>query len=202
MNPNRIVVNSPTGSGNVFCQNLLLRNLDLELKWINHNILGFEKYANNLFILRNPYDVIASGIEIRFEDGSEDYESGFMDDIDFRIKDKMILHVANYQRFINMAQHYDYITTVSFEFLTKQPDKFLNFVSDKFDIPFAEKRHTAEDVIWQIANNKEIATRVPREKTELRKKIDLAVHNYEPLKHTYEEYILFRDTIQSTENML
>ena len=41
-----------------------------------------------------------------------------------------------------------------------------------------------------------------RQKTEFRKRVDEFVKNYEPVKHAHKEYLLFRDTIQSTENML
>lgn len=197
----RIVVNSPPGSGNVFCQHLIQQNLVAEIKWVNHDILGFEREADsiNIFILRSPYEVVASGIEIRFNDASEDHQSGFSDDVDFRIKDKIILHLGNYHRFINMARHYDSVTPVSFELLTKDPDGFLEYISKKFDIPFKKDRRSAEQIKEDIKGVKDVSTRVPREKSDFRKKIDLAVKKYEPLKHAYGEYILLRDEIQKDE---
>jgi hypothetical protein len=128
-------------------------------------------------LLRNPYDVIASGIEIRFLDtANEKNQSRFFDDVDFRIQDKIIRHLSEYNRFMNLAKRYDNeITTISFEFLTKTPDKCLEYVSKKFDIPFNETRWSDERIKEDIKNSEHAPTRVPREKSEFRKKIDLAV---------------------------
>jgi hypothetical protein len=200
----QIALNSPPGSGNVFFQHLVQRNLNVDIKWSNHNLLGFEKNQDNIFLLRDPYDVIASGIEIRFiNTANEEDQNKFFDDVDFRIQDKIIRHHSEYNRFMNMAKWFsDEITTVTFDLLTKNPDKLLEFISKKFEVSFNESRHSAERVKKQIQDNKDISTRVPREKSDFRKKIDLAVRDHAPLENTFKEYILFRDKIQSTENMV
>ena len=200
-----LAINAPPGSGNVFCQHLFKKNLNAQIKWLNHESLGFDnrENAHNIFLLRNPYDVIASGIEIRFLDTVNEEQSRFFDDVDFRIQDKIIRHLSEYNRFMNLAKRYDNeITTISFEFLTKTPDKCLEYVSKKFDIPFNEERWSDERIKEDIKNSEHVPTRVPREKSEFRKKIDLAVKENGLLQYTYEQYVLFRDQVQLTENMV
>jgi hypothetical protein len=200
-----ISINSPAGSGNVFCQYLFERNLDTKIKWSHHNVLAFEQRegTHNIFLLRDPYDAVASGVEITILDTfNEKNQSVFFDDLDFKIKDKTIIQLAEYHRFMNIAERYDnVITTITFDFLTSTPDKCLEYVSKKFDIPFRKQGLSAERIKGEIKSIEDISTRVPREKSDLRKKIDLAVRDHIPLEYAYKQYILFRDNIQLTENI-
>jgi hypothetical protein len=197
-----IVLNSPPGSGGIFCRELLNHNLEAELVWPKHNLLGFQKNDVNICVIRNPYDVLASGIEVGFKDLPKEIEEFFMGDVDLMISDQLPYHVGNYYRFLNFAKKVDYVTPISFEFLTEQPDKFLQHISQKFDIPFRKNLVTSEEVKAIISRHEDQSTRVPREKTDFRKKIDEVVKKYKPVENLYSEYILFKDTIQSTENML
>lgn len=196
-----IVVNSPPGSGGIFCRELIRNNLAADIVWPIHDLFGFQKDDINICIIRNPYDSLASGIEVGFGEVPEDIRKFYNDDVDLMLKDQLPMHLSNYYRFMNRAQSFDYITPVSFQFLTETPDKFLGYISKKFEIDFKDTV-SAEEVKQQIINEKNHSTRVPREKTEFRKKIDELVKNYEPIKHAHKEYLLFKDTIQSTENML
>jgi hypothetical protein len=196
-----IVVNSPPGSGGIFCRELLRNNLAAEIVWPLHDLFKFQKNDINICVVRNPYDTLASGIEVGFKEVPEMIQSFYMNNVDLMIQDQLPLHLSNYYRFMDRAKTFDYITPVSFKFLTEQPDKFLNYISTKFEIDF-KGNVSAEDVKLQIAREENHSTRVPREKTEFRKRVDEFVKNYEPVKHAHKEYLLFRDTIQSTENML
>jgi hypothetical protein len=197
-----IVVNSPPGSGGIFCRELLRNNLAAELVWPLHEITGFQKDDINICVIRNPYDVLASGIEAGFLEIPERIREFYNDNVDLMISDQLPLHLSTYYRFLNLAQKVDYITPVTFKFLTEQPEKFLKLISDKFEIDFLDKRVSAEDTKSLIKSHSGHSTRAPREKTEFREKLDHIVKNYEPLKHAHQEYLLFKDTIQSTENML
>jgi hypothetical protein len=196
-----IVVNSPPGSGGIFCRELIRNNLAADIVWPVHDLFGFQKDDVNICVIRNPYDSLASGIEAGFLDIPQHIRDFYMDDTDLMISDQLPLHLSNYYRFLDRAKDFDYITPVSFKFLTEQPEKFLQYISNKFQIPFKDNI-SAEEVKTQIANEKNSSTRVPREKTEFRKKIDDLVKNYEPIKHAHQEYLLLKDVLQSTENMI
>lgn len=196
-----VVVNSPPGSGGIFCRELIRNNLAAGMVWPVHDLFGFQKDDINICVIRNPYDSLASGIEVGFKEVPEMIQDFYNNDVDLMLKDQLPMHLSNYYRFMDRAKYFDYITPISFEFLTGKPEKFLQHISDKFDIPF-KANISAEEVKAQIANEKNSSTRVPRDKTEFRKKIDELVKKYEPVKHAYAEYLLFKDTIQSTENMI
>jgi hypothetical protein len=197
-----IVVNSPRGSGGIFCRELMRNNFEAQIVWPRHHLEKFQKDDINICVVRNPYDVLASGFEADYYFMPEQYKDFYMNDFDFIINCQMPRLLSDYYRFMVACKKLDYVTPISFEFLTEQSDKFLNHMSKKFDITFKPNYKTAETIKDQIANQSEISTRVPREKTELRKKVDEYVNNYEPLNHAYKEYLVYRDAIQSTENML
>jgi hypothetical protein len=199
-----IVINSPPGSGGIFCRELIRRNIKAEIVWPRHDLFGFQRDNINICVIRNPYDVLASGIEVGFRDVPKDIRDFYLDDEDLMISDQLPLHLSVYYRFLNLAKKLDYITPVSFKFLTEDPDKFLEYIAAKFDLEFKDDsdRVSAEDIKSHIKNEIKHSTRAPREKTEFRKKIDDIVKNYEPIKHAHQEYLLFKDVLQSTENML
>jgi hypothetical protein len=166
-----IVINSPPGSGGIFCRELLRNNLAAHTVWPLHNLFGFQKDDINICVIRNPYDTLSSGIEAGFLEIPQHIRDFYMDDTDLMISDQLPLHLSNYYRFMNLAQKLDYITPVSFKFLTEDPDGFLHYISKKFKINFLENGLSPEEVKTQILNNQTQSTRVPRDKTELRKKI-------------------------------
>ena len=197
-----VVVNSPPGSGGIFCRELIRNNLAAQVVWPIHEITGFQKDAVNICVIRNPYDVLASGIEAGFLDVPKEIQEFYMNDVDLMISDQLPLHLSTYYRFLNLAQRLDYITPVSFKFLTAEPEKFLRHISDKFEIEFLDKSVSAEETQSLIKSDSRHSTRAPREKTELRIKLDEIVKNYEPIKHAHKEYLALKDILQSTENML
>jgi hypothetical protein len=198
MNQNKlktITINSPAGSGNIFCQAIIAENLFCNLRWVNHTIELFDNNGINLFILRNPYDVVASGVELNFNALTIDEQKQFLKNFDYRIKDSIIAQKKQYDRFLNYSRYFDHVTPVDFELLTKSPEEFLNIISKKFDIPIKENICTSKDLLPQFSNNPEFKNRLPREMSELRKKINLAVNSYTSLKNSYEDYSEYRDII-------
>lgn len=184
-----IVINSPAGSGGIFCRELIRGNIESEIVWPRHRAMGFQKDDINICLIRDPYDVIASAVEVGFEEVPEEVKDFYNNDEDTMIYDQMIWHLMKYFRFLNLAQRMDYITPVSFKFLTEEPDKFLESIAEKFELNFKANRLSVEDVKTNIRNEKEHMTRVPRDKTDFRKKIDEVVRNYEPIKLAHEEYV-------------
>lgn len=197
-----VVVNSPPGSGGIFCRELIRNNFDVRIVWPLHYVEKFQKNDINICVVRNPYDAISSSFEVGYQFMPEEYKEFYMDDIDFTLSLVVPRHLSDYYRFMAASKRLDYVTPVSFEFLTEQPDKFLSHISKKFDLAFKPQYKNADIVKSLIANTPETSTRVPREKTEFRKKIEEHVNNYEPIKHAYQEYLLYKEDIQSTENML
>jgi hypothetical protein len=114
-----IVVNSPPGSGGIFCRELLRNNLAAEIVWPLHDLFKFQKNDINICVVRNPYDTLASGIEVGFKEVPEMIQSFYMNNVDLMIQDQLPLHLSNYYRFMDRAKTFDYITPVSFKFLTE-----------------------------------------------------------------------------------
>jgi hypothetical protein len=197
-----IVVNSPPGSGGIFCRELIRNNLAADIVWPLHDLYGFQKDDVNVCVIRDPYDSLASAIEVGFFDVTDYIKDFYNNDIDLMINDQLMWHLSNYMRFLNLSEKFIYITPVTFDFLTNRPDAFLKYISNKFEIDFLEKSVSAEETKTLIKSDSRHSTRAPREKTDLRKKIDDIVRDYEPVKYAYQEYIRLVDTIQSTENML
>jgi hypothetical protein len=190
-----ITINSPAGSGNIFCQALMGDNLLFNLRWVNHTIDLFDPRGINLFILRNPYDCVASGVQLNFKNLPLDEQEIFLRDFEYRVKDSIISQQKEYDRFLNYSQCFDYVTPVDFELLTKSPEEFLNIISKKFDIPIKENRTTSKDLLLRLSNNPEFKNRFPREISELRKKINLVVNGYGAIEHSYKEYLEYKNKI-------
>ena len=190
-----ITINSPAGSGNVFCQALIDGNMFANLRFAGHNVRAFDYHGINLYMLRNPYDTVASGIEINFEALNWKDRKLFIENFDYMIKDSIITQQWDYDRFLHYAQSFDYVTTVDFELLTKSPQDFLNLISKKFDIPFKEKRLTTEDTLNSLRKDRILKQRLPREASDIRKRINLAVNTHEPLKYSYQAYSEYIDKI-------
>jgi hypothetical protein len=191
----KITINSPAGSGNVFCQFLIGGNMFANLSFAGHDVRAFDYHGINLYILRSPYDTIASGVEINFEALDWRGQEFFLENFDYMIKDSIISQQWDYDRFLHYAQSFDHVTTVDFELLTKSPQDFLDLISKKFDIPFKEKRLATEDTINSLKKDRILRNRLPRDPSEIRKKINLAVNSHEPLKYSYQAYSEYIDKI-------
>lgn len=196
-----ITVVSSAGSGNVFCQHLLRNNLKVNVRWVYHDIDQADKDGINLVFIRNPYDNVASGLEVLFEEVSEEQRNEFISN-PRRIINRVQNTLQSNQKYINHAKKFDYITPVTFEFLTNTPDKFLKYISEKFDIEYLDKSLSNQSVEQYISKMGISANRMPREKSDFRKTIDYYVNRSPAVAKAYEEYIEYRDILQLTENML
>lgn len=193
-----ILVNSPRGSGNVFCQHLMDRGLRINIKWGWHDVDKFEEGIPNVFILRNPYDAIAHALQTRagelkdtFDQNPEDF-----------INDYIPAMARDYLVFLNKAKSTDYIKTVTFEFLTEHADEFLHSIGKEFDIEVRPNRFSAEQIIEAMKNDPYVADKTPRDKSEARKLIDSILITNDLLQDLFDKYVDYKATIQSTENML
>lgn len=189
-----VTINSPPGSGNMFCQYLMTENLNFKLRWPNHDANLFDKDGLNLCILRNPYQTVASGIEIELVSMKKQHQDIALNNIDFFINKNMDDHIDRYNKFLYNSQNFDYVNSVDFEFLIKEPDQFLKNVSKKFDIHFRKDRLSVKEVKDMMKNDVGLASRLPREVSELRKKIDEAVNKSVKLNACYNKYIEYKNS--------
>jgi hypothetical protein len=190
-----ITLNSPAGSGNMFCEYLMLYNLEFDLRWVQHNENLFDKDGLNLYILRNPYQTVSSGIEIHFNSLSKNIQDLILKNADYNINQWIDGYVRIYDKFLDNAKNFEYITTVDFEFLTKEPYQFLNDISKKFDIPFKKNKLSVEGVKYKMKNEAGLEHRLPREHSEFRNRINQAVNNNLKLKNSYNKYIEYKNLI-------
>jgi len=193
-----IILNSPPGSGGFFTRSLIRKNLYADITWGIHDIFQFDKNEINLCILRNPYDSISSAVEQGFI--VKEYNQDYYKDLDHFIIDSINANIYNYYSFISAYNFLDFVDFVDFDFVTNKPEIFLNYISEKFKIKLKEKRISAEEIKKELADpTYKVNTRTPREQTEIRKKINNIVENYDPLKNLYKEYILIKEKLQLTE---
>ena len=193
-----ILVNSTRGSGNVFCQHLMDRGLRINIKWGWHDIEKFDESIPNIFILRNPYDSIAHALQTRAAELKETFDQNPED----FINDYIPTMADDYIQFLNKAKTSDYIKTVTFEFLTQKSDEFLHSLGKEFDIDVRPNRFTAEQIIEAMEKDPFVADKTPREKSDARKTIDSILITNDLLKDLFDQYVDYKTTIQSTENML
>jgi len=207
MNLTTVIINSPPGSGGIFARELIRNNLKAEMIWPLHQLDGFKNDTVNICMLRNPYDCLASGLEAGFID--KDLRT--QEELDWYISDThnaaltvLPYTLEIYHKFLDACRDLEYVTPITFEFLIDYPEKFLKYISEKFEIDFVpeSQRMSAEDTKLLIASNESHETRVPRNTTEMRKIIDSVVREDIAVQRAYERYLVLKDSIQSTENML
>lgn len=198
--PKTITIVSSTGSGNVFAQELISKNLKANLRWVYHDLDKAEKNGINLVFIRNPYDNIASAAEIQFDGYTETEKEVFIDRFEV-IDNKIESILLDYKKYTEHSKKFDYITPVTFELLTEHPDKFLEYLSKKFDIQYRELRVGGEEVKATITAGYKHNNRVPREKTKLRKQIDARVLQNKSIAREYTRYLEYKSILQSTERL-
>ena len=173
----------------------------VNIRWVNHDLEKADKNGINLVCIRNPYDNIASNLELQFATYNQQEQQDFLRE-PLVIKNKIHAITESYEKYMDHAKKHDYITPIPFEFLTKTPDKFLDYVSKKFNIPYSETRLSAEDAKEAVSRLHGLQNRVPRDKTDMRKLIDFHISINSKVLEAYAKYVEYINTIQSTENMV
>ena len=194
-NRKTITINSPPGSGNMFCQYLMRENFEMVLRWVDHQPNLFDKNGINICILRNAYDTIASGVEVNFNSLNKNEKETFLKHLDTSINHSISVHLNNYNLFLDSVQKLEYVTPVGFNLLTQDPDLFLDRVAKKFDLTFKENRIGANDVRKKMKDIENLKDRLPRNYSPLRKEIDIAVNNCDAIQAVYKRYIDIKSTI-------
>jgi hypothetical protein len=198
--PKTITIVSSTGSGNIFAQELISKNLKVNTRWVYHDLNQADKNGVNLVFIRNPYDNIASASEIQFDIYTEKEKEIFINRFEV-IDNKIESILLDYQKYTEYSKSMDYITPVTFELLTETPDQFLEYISKKFDMDYQQKRVGGEEVKATITAGDKFNNRVPRPKTPLRKQIDLRVSQNKLIAEEYARYLEYKAILQSTERL-
>jgi hypothetical protein len=196
----KILVNSTPGSGNTFCRRLMARNLNATIVWKSHKVEAFREWPDAVFILRDPYDAIASAIQINIHDLSDKELEYFNNHKIYRIKENLIRNIRDYEFMLLALEEFPLVKAVTFEFLTTQPEEFLSSMCRHFNVEFSKKRLSEKDLIREMSDHEKENSRVPREKTEERKLIDKMVREYDAMPLLYAKYLKLKEIIQSTEN--
>jgi hypothetical protein len=198
-------INSPAGSGNTFATQLIQKTLDCNLIHTDHNPEELDTEDNQIHILRNPYDCIASALE-RHLGLSEDKflvaDHISIDDTD-KLKEYLDVYCAKYYWFMEKMFKSKNILNFTFEFLTENPLKFIDVVSNTFSIDKKEfeTNEISKTIFEELAKSK-LANRTPREKSQERIQIDEFVKKSIDVELLYENYYMNRNILQSTENMI
>jgi len=201
-----IEINSPAGSGNTFLR-ILLENLffDEIRDTISHTANTMNTDLKQIYILRNPYDNIASATE-RHLDSSNDQHMlnnfNILDKnkVDIEIRD----HIKQYRNFINDFKNHKNLIPITFEFLTQDTVNCARYIAKKFDIPVKENYLTSslnEKILFRIRSSGSV-NRAPRPKSKDRIIIDNMLKEDYDLSVLYNLYLKEKLILQSTENMV
>lgn len=195
---NKIFVTAPAGSGMTFCTKLLNMTITECGGSKGHERFGIEEKVNQIAILRNPYDAIASGAE-RFLNTSN--HKTFIEDgtelIDINNVDQLILNIRGeedrYKKFFQNFNDMDHVLLVSFEFLTQEPIEFIKKVSARFNVIYNDNlKNIKSENIFAAMADEERSNRIPREKNNSRKIIeDLVYEMYN--KETWETWKIYSE---------
>ena len=186
-----ILVNSPRGAGNVFCQHLVARGLRINNKWGGHDVDKFEEGIPNISILRNPYDAIGHSMQTRAGELKETFDQNPEDFINSYIP----AMVEDYTVFLDKIKSTNYIKTVTFEFLTQHSDEFLENIGKEFDIDVRPNKFSAEEVLESMRNDPYVSDKAPKEKSEARKLIDSILADSQLMKNLFDKYVEYKATI-------
>jgi hypothetical protein len=191
----------PPGSGNTFLRQVIEKNIYCDLLHTDHKYTG-DNSINQIFILRNPYDCIASGIE-RLTMGSKDKYAGDQFNVydlnlfNFHLKDQ----IQNYKNFILNVQDKEKIFCITFEFLTQNTYACTIKIANYFNFKNIDNKSMSNDAKSDLINSG-LKSRLPRKKSNTRIYIDNILNHDEDLKELFALYSIMFNRLQSTENMV
>ena len=201
---NKIKITSPAGSGNSFVRTLVEDNIDCECEMDAHQYEGYST-ENQIFVLRNPKDTIASGAE-RHLVGSKD--KFVPNDIEMHETDKLNSIIdqlmRKYRTFILNVEDKENILPISFEFLTTETNKCVFNVAKYFNLNLKEgyDPEMSNLAILSLIGSDQ-GNRVPRgPKSEGRQVVDALVEANPMLEELNDLYLKLLSKLQSTESML
>jgi hypothetical protein len=191
---------SPPGSGTTFAANLLYEYLENSTYSVyHHDYKSFNKNVFDVSILRDPYESIASHVELTINkllspDNIKN-DVKFFNQLKYQTKDTLSdifnSNIKDYKDFLNSIkeEQASHALICTFEFVTKTPEKFLIEFSNKFNVEIKDfNKNLIQDSVINRMKDGPGKTRFPREKTAIRKIIDKNIREYEPMKDLFAEY--------------
>lgn len=179
-------IGCPAGSGMNFALNLLrlsYYSYKDEFLAVGHQRKDILEPVPTLVILRNPYDAVASAAE-RWLRTSDHHM--FRNDINL-IEDSNIVEIVKqiqgeklrYLEFFENIHELEHVKILSFDLLTKNPDRFVSEVGKHFSLESEITKRSDSEVVQSVIDSGN-ENRVPREKSYGRIKIDRLIRAMYP----------------------
>jgi hypothetical protein len=207
---NEIKITSPVGSGTSFLRTIIEDNIECESVMGTHQYEGHST-ENQVFILRNPKDTIASSAERHLKASKDKFVTDHVEIEDTDSFNNIIQHLINkYKTFILNVEDKENIFLITFEFLTTQTNKCVFEIAKRFNLTLKPAPAIDGSYDYDMSQlailsllGAGMQNRVPRgPKSEEREIIDSLVEANPMMEELNVLYLELLNKLQSTENML
>ena len=207
---NEIKITSPIGSGTSFLRTIIEDNIECESVMGTHQYEGHST-ENQVFILRNPKDAIASSTERHLKESKDKFVTDYIEANDTDALNSVIQHLMNkYRTFILNVEDKENIFLITFEFLTTQTNKCVFEIAKRFNLTLKPAPAIDGSYDYDMSQlailsllGAGMENRVPRgPKSEGRQTIDSLVEANPMLEELNQLYVDLLSKLQSTESML
>jgi hypothetical protein len=190
-----VFITSPAGSGTNFAHALIHESYRIDVSSRGHERHELEDGVHQISVLRNPYDCVGSGAERWLVSGGHlnfinNKNLTTIDKID-EVRERIRWEEARYKKFFKGIESLDYVKLVSFELLTKNPNKFLKTTKDFFNIQ-NPALNVSEEKVLKAASSEGRENRIPRKHSEDRKIINSLILEMYP-KETWECWKIYSE---------
>jgi hypothetical protein len=180
---------SPPGSGSTFAWKMLEEYTNCQHVNSYHDYNFFDTKMFNIALLRNPYDSIASSMELEIKKINQN-------EVKYNLKkilDGLIENnVGDYKQFLNILnkEKNKDVMTYTFDSLIENPENFLIKFSNRFNVDLKNfnKELISKNILEKMKKDEIQKTRAPRETSKIRCVINEAVLNNEAMKDLFVKY--------------
>lgn len=180
---------SPPGSGSTFAWKMLEEYTNCQHVNSYHDYNFFDTKMFNIALLRNPYDSIASSMELEIKKINQN-------EVKYNLKkilDGLIENnVGDYKQFLNILnkEKNKDVMTYTFDSLIENPENFLIKFSNRFNVDLKNfnKELISKNILEKMKKDEIQKTRAPRETSKIRCVINEAVLSNEAMKDLFVKY--------------
>lgn len=193
-----LIINSAPGSGTTYCSTILQKAFG---KWFQttHQPHLLTEGGNQVFILRDPYYAIVSGLERHFQG----IDSPDLREFEISNQDTLKLKIKYYNTLYNVFLddfERDNVLIYVYEDMRNNPMDLVQKISDKFNIPIVESGITDKWVDEKLVSNLSdpnypLAKRNRYIGTPEKPILKAAVEASDIVKQTYDRYWEYRTKI-------
>jgi hypothetical protein len=180
---------SPAGSGSTFAHQMIEEYTNCKHVNSHHDYNFFDTKMFNIALLRNPYDSIASSIELEIKKIDENQVKYNLKKVLSTLIDN---NIKDYEQFLNKLneEKNSYVMSYSFDSLIKNPEDFLIKFSNRFNVDLKNfnKELISKNILEKMKKDEIQRVRVPRETSEIRSIINKAVLDSESMKDLFAKY--------------